>query len=80
MIRDQPDQALAVLTPRFKTMDPTVLAAAWKVVSQAHAADLRVTEQVMAQGDKVNIEAKLLKPEDKLKSYDGLYTDAYLPK
>ena len=58
----------------------TVLAAAWKVVSQAHAADLRVTEQVMAQGDKVNIEAKLLKPEDKLKSYDGLYTDQYLPK
>lgn len=80
MIRDQPDQALAVLTPRFKTMDPTVLAAAWKVVSQAHAADLHVTDQVMAQGDKVNIEAKLLKPEDKLKSYDGLYTDAYLPK
>jgi NitT/TauT family transport system substrate-binding protein len=79
MIHDQPDQALAALTPRFKTMDPAVLAAAWKVIARAQATDLRVTEQVMATGDKVNLEAKLLKPEDKLKSYDGLYTDQYLP-
>lgn len=78
MIREQPDKALAILAPRFKTMDPTVLAAAWKTVSQAHAADLRVTAAILATGDKVNVEAKLLKPEDQLKSYTGLYTDKYL--
>ncbi|HEV8015218.1 MAG TPA: ABC transporter substrate-binding protein, partial [Stellaceae bacterium] len=79
MIHDQPDKSLAVLSQRFKTMDPEVLKAAWTTVAQAHATDLRVTEAVLAKGDKVNVEAGLLKPEDQLKSYDGLYTDKYLP-
>jgi NitT/TauT family transport system substrate-binding protein len=78
MIHDQPDKALGILAARFKTMDPAVLAAAWKTVSQAHATDLRVTAAELATGDKVNVEAKLLKPEDQLKSYDGLFTDKYL--
>jgi ABC-type nitrate/sulfonate/bicarbonate transport system substrate-binding protein len=78
MIHDQPDKALAILSKRFKTMDPAVLAAAWKTVAAAHATDLRVTAAVLATGDKMNLEAKLLKPEDQLKSYDGLYTDKYL--
>jgi NitT/TauT family transport system substrate-binding protein len=78
MIHDQPDKALSILSARFKTMDPKVLAAAWKTVSQAHATDLRVTTAELAIADKVNVEAKLLKPEDQLKSYDGLITDKYL--
>ncbi len=78
MIRDEPDKALAILTNRFKQMDPAVLAAAWKVVAAAHASDLRVSDALLATGEKVNIEAKLLDPKDKLASYDGLYTDQYL--
>jgi NitT/TauT family transport system substrate-binding protein len=78
MIHDEPDKALGILTARFKTMDPALLAAAWKTVAQSHATDLRVTDALLAQGEKVNIEAKLLDPKDKLASYDGLYTDQYL--
>jgi NitT/TauT family transport system substrate-binding protein len=78
MIHDTPDKALEILSARFKQMDPAVLATAWKVVAQAHATDLRVTEAVLAQGERVNIEAKLLDPKDKVASYDGLYTDQYL--
>jgi NitT/TauT family transport system substrate-binding protein len=78
MIHDEPDKALAILSNRFKQMDPTVLATAWKTVSQAHATDLRVTAPILAQGEKVNIEAKLLDPKDKLSSYDGLYTDEFV--
>jgi ABC-type nitrate/sulfonate/bicarbonate transport system substrate-binding protein len=78
MIHDTPDQALEILSARFKQMDPAVLATAWKVVAQAHATDLRVTEAVLAQGERVNLEAKLLDPKDKVASYDGLYTDQYL--
>ena len=29
-------------------------------------------------GERYSIEAGLLKPEEKLKSYDGLYTDEYV--
>jgi len=78
MIHDEPEKALAILSNRFKQMDPTVLATAWKIVSQAHPTDLRVTEPILAEGEKVNIEAKLLDPKEKLQSYDGLYTDQYL--
>jgi NitT/TauT family transport system substrate-binding protein len=79
MIHDEPDKALAILSPRFKQMDPAVLAAAWKIVAAAHASDLHVTDALLATGEKVNIEAKLLDPKDKLASYDGLYTDKFLP-
>jgi hypothetical protein len=78
MIHDEPDKALAALSARFKQMDPAVLTAAWKTVAAAHATDLRVTDAVLATGEKVNIEAKLLDPKDKVASYDGLYTDQYL--
>ena len=32
----------------------------------------------LENAEKVSLEAKLLKPEDALKSYDGLYTDEYV--
>jgi ABC-type nitrate/sulfonate/bicarbonate transport system substrate-binding protein len=79
MIHDEPDKALAILTPRYKQMNQAVLAAAWTVVAQAHATNLRVTDAMLATAENVSIEAKLLDPKDKLKSYDGLYTDKYLP-
>jgi NitT/TauT family transport system substrate-binding protein len=78
MIHDQPDQALEILSKRFKQMDPNVLKAAWKTVAAAHASDLRVNQKLLETGDKMNVEAKLLKPEDQVKSYDGLFTDQFL--
>jgi NitT/TauT family transport system substrate-binding protein len=78
MIHDEPDKALDILSKRFSKMDQAVLKAAWKTVSGAHATDLRVTQKVLETGDKMNVEAKLLKPEDQVKSYDGLFTDQYL--
>ena len=36
------------------------------------------TQRILETGDKMNVEAKLLKPEDQVKSYDGLFTDQYL--
>jgi NitT/TauT family transport system substrate-binding protein len=78
MIHDEPEKALAILSNRFKQMDPALLATAWKTVAHAHATDLRVTDSILAVGERVNIEAKLLDPKDKLASYEGLYTDQYL--
>ena len=75
---DQPDEALNYLRDRFKTIDPPLLDAAWKVVSQAHAKDLRVTTAELENSEKVNLVSKLLDPKDKLASYDGLWTDEYV--
>ncbi|MGH7033627.1 MAG: ABC transporter substrate-binding protein [Stellaceae bacterium] len=78
LIRDKPDEALSYLRDRFKTIDPPLLEAAWKVVSEAHAKDLRVTRAELENAEKVNLVSKLLDPKDKLASYDGLWTDEYV--
>jgi len=78
MIHDHPDEALALMRYRFKEMDPALLEAAWKVVSQAMATDLSVPVSGLANSEKVSIEAKLLDPKDKLASYDGLWTNDFI--
>jgi NitT/TauT family transport system substrate-binding protein len=77
MITDRPNEALELLKKRFANMDPALLAEAFKVVSAAHAKDVRVTVPGLEHSQKVSLEAKLLKPEDALKSYDGLFTDEF---
>ena len=77
-IHEKPDEALAILAKRFPKMDQELLKAAWQTVRAAHAKDLRVTVKSLENSENVNLVAKLLKPEDKLKSYDGLFTDEYL--
>jgi NitT/TauT family transport system substrate-binding protein len=79
MIHDKPDDALTLLRRRFKEMDPALLGAAWKIVAPAHTTDLHVPVRGLENSDKVSIEAKLLDPKDKLGSYDGLYTDEFIP-
>lgn len=77
MITERPNEALELLKKRFNTMDPDLLAGAFKVVAQAHARDLRVTVPGLENSQKVSLEAKLLEPKDALTSYDGLFTDAF---
>ncbi|HEY4774923.1 MAG TPA: ABC transporter substrate-binding protein [Xanthobacteraceae bacterium] len=77
-IREKPAEALEFLRKRFDKMDPALLAAAWEVVRRAHAADIRIPVAGLANSEKVSLEAKLLKPEDALKSYDGLHTDEFV--
>jgi ABC-type nitrate/sulfonate/bicarbonate transport system substrate-binding protein len=78
MITEKPDEALGILRKRFAQMDQELLAAAFKTVAAAHARDLRVNEAMLANSERVSLEAKLLDPKDKLQSYAGLYTDAYV--
>jgi len=33
----------------------------------------------LENGENYNVEAGLLRPEDRLKSYEGLYTEAFIP-
>jgi NitT/TauT family transport system substrate-binding protein len=79
MILEAPDQALELLKKRFETMDQQVLAAAWQTVAKAHAKDLHVTVPGLDHSQKVSLEAKLLDATHELKSFDGLYTDEFVP-
>jgi len=79
MIQERPDEVFeTILRKRFAKMDPDLLRAAWKVTQGAHARDIRVTNELLDNAQKINIYAKLLEPKDVVKSYAGLYTDEFV--
>ncbi len=77
-IHEKPAEALEILKRRFDKMDAAVLAAAWQIVSQAHAKDVRISVPGLDHSQRVSLEAKLLEPKDALASFEGLYTDEFL--
>jgi NitT/TauT family transport system substrate-binding protein len=75
---DRPREALTLLKKRFAPLDDQQLAAAFADISKITPRSLAVTRMALENAELFNIEAGLLKPEEKLTSYDGLFTDAYL--
>jgi ABC-type nitrate/sulfonate/bicarbonate transport system substrate-binding protein len=77
-MHEKPKEALDMLRKRFPQMDAALLEQAWKTVLAAHATDARVNEAMLRNSEKVNVEAKLLKPEDVTKDYKVTFTDEYV--
>ena len=76
---EKPAEALEILQKRFATMDPELLAAAWKVVvegaCEGHPRHHPGARKLAAGQPR----AKLLGQKDALKSYEeGLFTDEFL--
>ncbi len=79
-IQEEPDRVFEeVLKKRFAKMDPELLKAAWEATQKAHAKDIRVNDEMLANSEKVSVDAKLMDPKDVLKSYSGLYTNEFIP-
>ena len=77
-IRNDAKGTLAILKKTFATFDDAVLADAIEVVREATPVSPAVTAEELANAENFNVEARLMKAEVKLKSYDGLFTDAYV--
>jgi len=75
---DHPAESLALLKKRFATLDDKVLAAGFDQIRKSTPRSPVTLRAALENGEIYSIEAGLLKPEDKLKSYDGLYTDEYV--
>jgi ABC-type nitrate/sulfonate/bicarbonate transport system substrate-binding protein len=75
---DHPAEALADLKKRFATLDERVLAAGFEQIRKATPRSPVTVRGALENGETYSVEAGLLKPEDKLKSYDDLYTDEYV--
>jgi sulfonate transport system substrate-binding protein len=79
MIQERPDEVFeTILRKRFAKMEPELLKAAWKVTRDAHAKDIRITDEQFDNSQKISINSKMLEPKALLKSYAGLYTDEYV--
>jgi ABC-type nitrate/sulfonate/bicarbonate transport system substrate-binding protein len=75
---DRPNEALALLKKRFPQIDDRQLAVAFKDIRKITPRDLRLSAAGFENAERFNIEAGLLKPEQKLKSYDDLFTDQFV--
>ena len=77
-LHNRPADTLALLKKRFATLDDQVLAAGFELIRKSTPRSPVTLRSALENGELYSIEAGLLKAEDKLKSYDGLYTDEYV--
>ena len=78
MIRDEPDQAIAVLKKRFAALDQKTIEAAFAVLRKITPVPPAPTLDGIRNNETFNVMAGLLKPEEQLKNFDGLFTDQYV--
>jgi NitT/TauT family transport system substrate-binding protein len=77
-IKTKPDEAFALLRKRFPTLDDKLMRASFAELQKSTASPPTVTRALIENAETFNVDAGLLKPEEKLKSYDGLFTDEYV--
>ncbi|HVA15872.1 MAG TPA: ABC transporter substrate-binding protein [Stellaceae bacterium] len=77
-IHDQPQEALALMKKHFDKIDPAVVERSFQAIEIGTPVPPRIVAAVLSNSERLNIEAGLMAPSDKLKSYDGLFTDAFV--
>jgi ABC-type nitrate/sulfonate/bicarbonate transport system substrate-binding protein len=77
-IHERPDEALALMRKRFDKIDAAVIERSFKVVAAGTPVPPIMVSAVLANSERLNIEAGLMTPADQLKSYDGLFTDEFV--
>lgn len=77
-IRDHPDETIAVLKKRFPNVDADLVASSFAMIRAATPVPPAANRAGLENADVYNVEAGLLAPGDKLKSYDGLFTDEFV--
>jgi ABC-type nitrate/sulfonate/bicarbonate transport system substrate-binding protein len=73
-----PAEAAAIVKKRFPTLDDKLYAAAFEITRKITPNPPVPTKESIENTDLYNVAAGLMKPEEKLPSYDGLYTDEYV--
>jgi NitT/TauT family transport system substrate-binding protein len=76
-IHDHPQESLAILQKRYDKVDPAVLKASYEAVREMTPQPPVPEAAQMANAEGMNIAAGFMKPEDKLKSYDALFSAEY---
>jgi NitT/TauT family transport system substrate-binding protein len=75
---DRPGEALPLLKKRFAQFDERQIASAFEDIRKITPRSLLVTKAGLGNAELFNVEAGLLKPDEKLKSYDRLFTDEFV--
>jgi ABC-type nitrate/sulfonate/bicarbonate transport system substrate-binding protein len=78
VLLDRPNEARAVLKKRYAQIDDKQFDLAMDDIRKITPRDLLLSPAGFENAERFNIEAGLLKPEEKLKSYDDLFTDQFV--
>jgi len=77
-IKNKPDEAFALLKKRFPTLDDPLLKASFEELRKVTPSPPLVNKASIENSEIFNVDAGLLKTEEKLKSYDGLFTSEFV--
>jgi ABC-type nitrate/sulfonate/bicarbonate transport system substrate-binding protein len=77
-MHDHPKESLVLLKKHFSTVDDAVLADAFASVLEMTDLPPAPSAIQLKNGDKMNLDAGFIKPEDLLPSYNDLFTTAYM--
>jgi NitT/TauT family transport system substrate-binding protein len=77
-IHEEPQQALALMKQHFDKASDAVLARALTAIAAGTPSPPALTAAILANSERLNVEAGFLAPANQLKSYDGLFTDEFV--
>ena len=77
-IKTKPDEAFALLKKRFPTLDDKLLKASFDELQKVTPSPPVVNKASIENSETFNVDAGLLKADEKLKSYDGIFTSEYV--
>jgi ABC-type nitrate/sulfonate/bicarbonate transport system substrate-binding protein len=75
---DHPQETIAILQKRFPNLDRPLIEAAFAQIRKSTPRPPVVTRSALENADDFNVEAGLMRQEEKLKSYDGLFTNDFV--
>ena len=77
-IQDHPAEALAIVQKRFPNLDPKLTAAAFDVTRRSSPRVPAPTKDALLNADNFNVDAQLMKAEDRLTTVDDLFIDKFV--
>jgi NitT/TauT family transport system substrate-binding protein len=77
-LHQHPNETVDILQKQFATLGRPLIAASFEEILKATPKTPLVTRDALENTESFNVDGGLLKAEDKLKSYDGLFTDEYV--
>ncbi len=77
-ILDHSKETVAILQKRFTTLDRALIEAAFEQIRKSTPRIPSVTREALENADDFNVEAGFMKKEEKLKSYEGLFTNEFV--
>jgi NitT/TauT family transport system substrate-binding protein len=77
-MHSHPAEVRTILAKNFPTLESKLIESAYAEVLKSTPKVPAITRQALDNADEFNVEAGMMKASDKLKSYDGLYTDEFV--